>query len=83
MVHRPTRRQLKKVWLDAWEKLPHRRLQEWVERIPFHIQEIIRLEGGNEYKEGKPGGRVRQKRRKGHLTARLYLEDNEEDSGCE
>jgi hypothetical protein len=26
--------------------------QAWIERIPRHIQEIIRLEGGNEYREG-------------------------------
>jgi hypothetical protein len=28
------------------------RCQAWIERIPRHIQEIIRLEGGNEYGEG-------------------------------
>ena len=28
-------------------------MQRWIERIPVHIQEVIRLEGGNEYKEGR------------------------------
>jgi hypothetical protein len=27
-------------------------IQRWIERIPYHIQEIIRLKGGNDYKEG-------------------------------
>jgi hypothetical protein len=64
-----------KLWFDAWEKLPQSRIQHWIERIPFHIQEIIRLEGGNEYEEGRCQGRVRQMRRKGYLTPRLYLAD--------
>jgi len=29
------------------------RIQAWIERIPRHIQKIIELEGGNEYREGK------------------------------
>jgi hypothetical protein len=33
------------------------RIQAWIERIPIHIQEVIRLGGGNEYKEGKSGRR--------------------------
>lgn len=42
-----------KVWKDAWEKLPQEAIQVWIERIPYHIQRIIELEGGNEYKEGR------------------------------
>jgi len=42
------------VWRQAWEDLEQPRIQAWIERIPFHIQEVIRLEGGNEYKEGRP-----------------------------
>jgi hypothetical protein len=30
------------------------RIRRWIERIPYHIQEIIRLDGGNDYKEGVP-----------------------------
>jgi hypothetical protein len=42
------------VWKNAWAELEQTRIQSWIERIPFHIQEVIRLEGGNEYKEGRP-----------------------------
>ena len=68
-------------WYEAWDKLPQHRIQEWIERIPFHIQEVIRLEGGNEYKEGKPGRDKRignRIRKKGYLSNRAYLEDDEE-----
>jgi hypothetical protein len=66
----------------AWEKLPQRRIQGWIERIPLDIQEIIRLEGGNEYAEGRPQGDVRSRsRRKGMLSFRAYLEDEWKD--CE
>jgi hypothetical protein len=41
-------------WLRNWKELPQCQIQAWVERIPHHIAEIIRLEGGNEYKEGRP-----------------------------
>uniref|UniRef100_A0A0B7JT00 Uncharacterized protein n=1 Tax=Bionectria ochroleuca TaxID=29856 RepID=A0A0B7JT00_BIOOC len=34
-------------WKAAWDDLL------WIERIPRYIQEVIRLEGGNEYKEGR------------------------------
>ena len=40
-------------WRAAWKELSQEKIQAWIERIPFHIQEIIRLEGGNEYIEGR------------------------------
>lgn len=40
-------------WNDAWEKLPQAVIQAWIERIPRHIEEVIALNGGNEYKEGR------------------------------
>nr|KMM65726.1 hypothetical protein CPAG_02070 [Coccidioides posadasii RMSCC 3488] len=39
-------------WKKAWEELPQAKIQQWIERIPHHIQEVICLEGGNEYREG-------------------------------
>jgi siroheme synthase len=42
-----------KAWGEAWRTLPQERIQQWIERLPRHIEEIIRLEGGNEYKEGR------------------------------
>nr|KMM68930.1 hypothetical protein CPAG_05253 [Coccidioides posadasii RMSCC 3488] len=39
-------------WKKAWEELPQVKIQQWIEWIPHHIQEIICLKGGNEYREG-------------------------------
>jgi hypothetical protein len=55
-------KQLKEDWIDCWEELPQDLIQKWIERIPIHIQEVIRLGGGNEYKEGR-NGRVRNPQR--------------------
>lgn len=41
-----------KAWEKAWDELPQEQIQAWIERIPFHIERIIALEGDNEYKEG-------------------------------
>lgn len=35
--------------------MPQKKIQEWIERIPIYIQEVIRLEGRTEYKESKSG----------------------------
>jgi hypothetical protein len=45
------------VWKEAWDDLEQLRIQRWIERIPYHIQEVIRLEGDNEYAEGKSKNR--------------------------
>ena len=42
-----------RAWNEAWNELEQWRIQAWIERIPRHIEEIIRLEGGNECREGK------------------------------
>ena len=51
----PPKRQpeAKSRWIRAWRNLEQSRIQAWIERIIHHIQEIIRLEGGNEYAEGR------------------------------
>jgi siroheme synthase len=41
------------VWKKAWAELSQQRIRGWVERIVRHIKEVIRLDGGNEYKEGR------------------------------
>ena len=46
-------------WTKCWKNLSQSRIQNWIERIPRHIQEIIRCEGGNEYREGRAGGDIR------------------------
>jgi hypothetical protein len=40
---------LKEAWIKCWEDMPQEKIQAWIERIERHIQEVIRLEGGNEY----------------------------------
>jgi hypothetical protein len=46
--------QIKKDWEECWKAIPQEKLQAWIERVPIHIKEVIRLEGGNEYNESKP-----------------------------
>ncbi|KZL87400.1 hypothetical protein CI238_12508 [Colletotrichum incanum] len=48
-----------KAWQDCWAALSQEQIQAWIERIPAHIEAIIALEGGNEYKEGRQAGRYR------------------------
>jgi hypothetical protein len=47
-----SRAEAEKAWATAWKELPQERIQQWIKRIMRHIQEVIRLEGGNEYREG-------------------------------
>ena len=45
-----------KAWVRCWEReLTQERIQAWISRIPRHIQQIIELKGGNEYREGRAG----------------------------
>jgi hypothetical protein len=37
--------------MEQWLELERKRIQAWIERIPRHIQEVIRLDGGNEGRE--------------------------------
>lgn len=48
-----SRQEAIKVWEQCWESLPQEQIQALIERIPWHIEQIIQLEGGNEYKEGR------------------------------
>jgi hypothetical protein len=34
-------------------EVPCAAIQSWIEQIPGHIKEIVRLEGGNEYQKGR------------------------------
>jgi hypothetical protein len=42
-----------KAWTDCWTQLDQDRIQRWIERISRHIQEIIELDGNNEYRESR------------------------------
>jgi hypothetical protein len=52
---------LKASWLKLWKEMPQEKIQAWIERIPVHIEEVIRLEGGNEYKEGRKKGQLKHR----------------------
>jgi hypothetical protein len=67
---------MEKAWVQAWSDLPQSQIQAWIERIPHHVQEIIRCKGGNEYEEGRKefkrswaGTRL-----KGKLSKHTYLQ---------
>jgi hypothetical protein len=70
------RAEMERRWNKAWEDLPQETLQKWVERIPGHIQQIIRRQGGNEYKEGLKCFKRCWKgdRLKGKLSSRTFLD---------
>ena len=55
------REQLKKEWIKRWEEMPQKKIQVWIERIMAHIKDAIRLEGGNEYKEGRLKGKAKNR----------------------
>jgi hypothetical protein len=44
---------MEQAWLQAWEDLTQDQIQRWIERIQVLIEEIKRLDGGNEYPEGR------------------------------
>lgn len=72
------RRDMEKAWYQAWQDLPQEQIQQWIAAIPFHIKEIIRLEGGNEYKEGIQGFKRswRGIRIKGKLSTLQFIKSN-------
>lgn len=45
-------------WNEAWKELSQQQIQAWIERIMKHIKQVIALNGGNEYPEGRRFGRV-------------------------
>ena len=47
---------MKAEWINCWDEMSQSKIQDWVERIYKHVQEVILLEGGNEYKEGRCKG---------------------------
>jgi transposase len=71
-----TKATMETAWIQAWSTLPQSQIQAWIERIPRHVQEIIRLEGGNEYAEGRKAFKRDQAgiRLKGKLSKHTYLD---------
>jgi hypothetical protein len=73
-----SRKGLESVWYQVWEDLPQQQIQQWIAAIPYHIKEIIRCEGGNEYKEGVQGFKRSWAgtRLKGKLSKLQFIDKN-------
>jgi hypothetical protein len=56
-----SRAELKQAWIKYWQDIPQECIQAWIERIIVHIKDVIRLEGGNEYKEGRLKGKPKNR----------------------
>jgi siroheme synthase len=56
-----SRAQLKEEWIKCWKEMSQERIQAWVERIIQHVKEVIRLDGGNEYCEGRLKGKAKNR----------------------
>ena len=50
---------MKAAWLKCWKEMPQEKIQAWINRIYDHVQEVLRLKGGNNYKEGRKQGEER------------------------
>jgi hypothetical protein len=75
-----SRKEMEKAWREAWEEMPQEQIQAWIKRIVVHIQEVIRLEGGNEYKKGRCGEKTHASWLKGKLSKALFRNQEAEDS---
>lgn len=54
-----SRAEATRAWEKCWSELKQERIQAWIERLLVHILQIIKLEGSNEYIEGRGSRRVR------------------------
>jgi hypothetical protein len=52
---------LKDEWIRCWNEMSQEKIQAWIERVMRHVKEIIRLEGGNEYQEGRLKGKAKER----------------------
>ena len=57
-----TRQEAFTVWQAAWQELPQEKIQQWIERIPWYVKQIIELEGGtNTRREGRRSSKIASK----------------------
>jgi DDE superfamily endonuclease len=76
-----SRAEMEKRWIEEWNELPQEQIQKWIEGIMHNIQEVIRLEGGNEYKEGRHSKRSYKGRRViGLLSRHAFLSPLQSDT---
>lgn len=74
----PINDELRIAWRTEWQELSQESIQAWIEAIPRNIQEVIRLEGGNEYAEGRQFQRSYRGRRKvGELFKHAWIKGDE------
>jgi transposase len=52
---------LREVWIKCWKELSQERIQAWIERVYYHIQEVINCNGDNLYEEGRKKGQSKQR----------------------
>jgi transposase len=62
---------LEGIWKIGWSELTQEKIRAWIDRIPRHIQKVIELEGGNDYREGRMDTRTKGKDFKSVLTGGL------------
>ncbi|KAL1972931.1 hypothetical protein VTN31DRAFT_6473 [Thermomyces dupontii] len=81
-----TREEAIRAWKRAWNDLPQTTIQGWIERMVRHIQKVIELEGGNEYREERTDHDERKfkgKYRKGKLSVRVFYDDDRRGVGAQ
>ena len=49
-------KELREVWIKCWEDMAQEKIRAWIERVPIHIQDVIKAQGGNNYTEGRKKG---------------------------
>jgi transposase len=52
---------LREAWIKCWKELSQERIQAWIERVYYHVQEVINCDGDNLYEEGRKKGQSKQR----------------------
>jgi hypothetical protein len=52
---------LREAWIKCWKELSQERIQAWIERVYYHVQEVINCDGDNLYEEGHKKGQSKQR----------------------
>ena len=56
-----SKKQMKIDWINCQDNMPAEKRHVQVKRVYYHVKEVIRLEGGNEYKEGRLKGKEKKR----------------------
>ena len=54
-------KELKEVRIKCWKEMPQEKVQAWIQRVYEHVQEVIKCNGDNLYKEGRKKGQSKQR----------------------